>query len=190
VIRGGDSEEIGHGSAKATAGLAESEGGADSGAKRPAAAESFIRARRARSTGDLERHKDAIARLAKPDLVPDGDHLGDSLVAEREGAREKTGHRHRQVEIASSDRERPDDSAGRARGHRVRRFLPFDAPRFDVGQLAHGGSARKRGERTSTFAMKSSWVEMREAPVVCRQLCQRRRVRSRDGRPSPLPAVI
>ena len=77
-----------------------------------------------------------MTRLDTSDPRTDVDDLRGDLVADGKGPREDAERRHRDVEIAAGDRQRPNDRLP-GPGYRVWEVLPFQLAGFGEDQLLH-----------------------------------------------------
>jgi hypothetical protein len=100
-------------------------------------------ARLAGAAGDLERHDHPVADLDRRDPVPDGDHVGHALVAERVRARQRVDAlEDPDVEVAGGDGDRPDE--GGAVGQLgLGRLLPVEGPRTVEDEALHVRGRRR-----------------------------------------------
>ncbi len=144
VVGGGDREQVGDRAAVPAAGLAESEGRAGAGVVGGARAEAAVAAPLAAPAGDLEGDEHALADAPVATSSPTHDDLGDGLVADGERPGEDPERRHRQVEVAAGDGERPDDRAAR------------------VGSLGSGASC----QATRPGSSKTSWRIAGFSPIA------------------------
>jgi hypothetical protein len=94
---------------------------------------------------DLERDDDEVARRDGLHVAADGEHLGDALVPHRDRHRQRRpAGRHRAVEVARRDRDRPHQRLPPVLEIRLRHVLPRQLAGSGQNQLAHRPDATGR----------------------------------------------